>query len=120
MFPKATGIGAYWANIKNGLDCIVEIPETHWKLSDYYSSDPETPDHTNARTGGFLDPVPFNPLEFGISPNALEATDTAQLLVLLAAKRALADAGYDNGREFDRDRVSVILGVTGAQELVIP
>ncbi|MCD4654073.1 SDR family NAD(P)-dependent oxidoreductase, partial [bacterium] len=29
-------------------------------------------------------------------------------------------AGYDNGREFDRDRVSVILGVTGAQELVIP
>jgi len=120
MFPKATGLGAYWANIKNGVDCIVDIPETHWDPADYYNSDPDAIDQIYAKTGGFLDPVPFNPLEFGISPNAMESTDTSQLLVLLASKQALADAGYDNGRDFDRDRVSVILGVTGAQELVIP
>jgi len=62
----------------------------------------------------------FDPTEFGIPPNTLEATDTSQLLGLVAAKLALKDAGYDNGKAFNRDRTSVILGVTGTQELVIP
>ena len=62
------------------------------------------------------------PLEFGIAPNNLEATDTTQLLGLLVARAALDDAGYGAGSAatFDRDRVSVILGVTGTLELVIP
>ena len=34
--------------------------------------------------------------------------------------RRLLDAGYGPERDFDRDRVSVILGVTGTLELVIP
>ena len=63
--------------------------------------------------------IEFDPLSFGILPNALEATDTSQLLSLVAAQEALRDAGYLN-RELDRDRVSVIVGVTGTQELVIP
>jgi len=62
----------------------------------------------------------FDPVEFGIPPTVIEATDTAQLLGLVVAKRALKDAGYDNGREFDRDRTSVVLGVTGMQELALP
>jgi acyl transferase domain-containing protein len=62
----------------------------------------------------------FDPTEFGIPPNTLEATDTSQLLGLMAAKMALADAGYDDGKAFNRERTSVILGVTGTQELVIP
>src|SRR5260370_28421703 len=60
----------------------------------------------------------------------MEATDTAQLLGLIAAQQALDDAGYAVGGEgengqapgkpLDRSSVSVILGVTGALELVIP
>ena len=65
----------------------------------------------------------FDPVEFG-SPEVLadgaRSNDTAQLLGLAVAKRALKDAGYDNGREFDRSRVGVIVGVTGTQELVLP
>ena len=49
----------------------------------------------------------------------MEATDTSQLLGLTVAKMALTDAGYGEDREFDRDHTSVILGVTGTQELVI-
>jgi acyl transferase domain-containing protein/NAD(P)-dependent dehydrogenase (short-subunit alcohol dehydrogenase family) len=120
MFPKASGTSVFWSNITSGVDCLTEIPNTHWLIDDYYDSDPDKPDHTHARTGGFLDPVTFDPMEFGIAPNALEATDTSQLLTLLATKRALADAGYDNGTKLDKDRVSIILGVTGAQQLVIP
>ncbi len=120
IFPQADNPGAFWTNIKTGVDCISEVPETHWKASDYYDSDPKCPDHVYAKMGGFLSPVKFNPMDYGILPNALEAIDTSQLLGLLAVEQALKDAGYSAEREFDRDQVSVILGVTGTLELVIP
>ncbi|MGL6094670.1 MAG: beta-ketoacyl synthase N-terminal-like domain-containing protein, partial [Fimbriiglobus sp.] len=145
LFPKADGHGTYWANVKHAVDCIGDVPPTHWDPADYFDADPKSPDMTYARRGGFLDAVPFNPLEFGIAPRDLEATDTTQLLGLVAAKRALTDAGVvfadpaSPGRQpgvpplsaqpahagrspkpVDRNRVSVILGVTGTLELVIP
>src|SRR5262249_34136700 len=66
------------------------------------------------------------PAAFGIPPSNLEATDSSQLLGLLVAQQALEDAGYAPGAEapgkrpVDRSRVSVILGVTGTLQLVIP
>ena len=120
LFPKAENAGRFWANIKNGVDAITEVPASHWLPEDYYDKNPRSPDRTYARRGGFILPVDFDPSEFGLAPNALEATDSAQLLGLLTAKMALEDAGYGPGREFDRSRVSVVLGVTGALELVIP
>ena len=120
LFPKAENTRRFWANIKNGVDAITEVPASHWLSEDYFDKNPKSPDRTYARKGGFLLPVDFDPSEFGLAPNALEATDSAQLLGLLAARMALQDAGYGSGREFDRSRVSVILGVTGALELVIP
>ncbi len=126
LFPKADSPEAFWANIAAGVDAISEIPESHWKASDYFDADPSSPDMTYAQRGGFIEPVDFDPLRFGISPNNIEATDTTQLLGMWVAAQALRDAGYstgqqgDTGRPFDRDRTSVILGVTGTLELVIP
>ena len=119
IFPDADGLDEYWHNIRNGVDAITDIPDTHWSPDDYFSADPKAPDMTYAARGGFLPQVDFNPLDFGIAPNALEATDTAQLLALYTARRALIDAGYGPDREFDRDRVSVLMGVTGTLELTI-
>ncbi|NUN52813.1 MAG: hypothetical protein HUU06_08510, partial [Planctomycetaceae bacterium] len=121
LFPKAEGLAAYWANVREGVDCIVDVPASHWRPEDYFDEDQRSPDRTYARRGGFLPPVRLNPMELGVSPNALEATDSAQLLGLEVARRALEDAGYGAaGRAFDRDRASVILGVTGTLQLVIP
>ncbi|TRO82586.1 type I polyketide synthase [Trichloromonas acetexigens] len=120
LFPKADNVEAYWSNIKNGVDAIREVPESHWRAADYFDPNPKAPDKVYAKLGGFLDPVPFNPMDYGILPNALEAIDTSQLLGLVAVGQALKDAGYGPEREFDREKVSVILGVTGALELVIP
>jgi acyl transferase domain-containing protein len=133
LFPKAAGPGFYWANIKHGVDSITDVPPTHWNPDDYFDPDPKKPDMTYARRGGFLSAVEFNPMEFGIAPRDIEATDTTQLLGLVAAKQALLDAGitfrdaHENSAAtagpasiVDRDRVSVILGVTGTLELVIP
>ena len=125
LFPKADGPGAYWANIKNGVDCITDVPPSHWRPDDYLDADPKAPDRVYAARGGFLDPVPFNPGAFGVAPSNLEATDTSQLLGLVATQQALEDAGYalradGPGKPLDRRRVSVLLGVTGTLELVIP
>ncbi len=120
LFPKADGLQSYWRNIKNGVDAITPIPErSHWGTADYFDSNPKSPDRTYAKRGGFLSPIDFNPMEFGIAPKDVEATDTTQLLGMVAAKQALQDAGYDT-KPFNRQRTSVILGVTGALELVIP
>ncbi|UCD79370.1 MAG: SDR family NAD(P)-dependent oxidoreductase [Desulfobacterales bacterium] len=120
LFPKSTGLKEYWQLLYHGKDAISEIPNTHWQPEEYFDSDPKRPDHVYCKRGGFLDPIVFDPAEFGILPTSLEATDTSQLLGLLAAKMALEDSGYGDDQDFDRDRTSVILGVTGTQELVIP
>ncbi|MBT8373208.1 MAG: hypothetical protein KJO34_19745, partial [Deltaproteobacteria bacterium] len=120
LFPKSTGLQKYWRLLYHGQDAIADVPESHWSAADYFDSNPKSPDHVYCKRGGFLEPISFDPSEFGIPPSSLEATDTSQLLGLLAAKMALEDCGYGNDKDFDRDRASVILGVTGTQELVIP
>ncbi|QWV95388.1 SDR family NAD(P)-dependent oxidoreductase [Geomonas oryzisoli] len=120
LFPQAADKNAYWANIVDGVDAITEVPSTHWPVDAYYDEDQKSPDRTYGRRGGFLSPVDFNPMEFNIPPNVLEAIDTSQLLGLVAAGQALKDAGYGPDRAFDKSNVSVILGVTGTLELVIP
>jgi polyketide-type polyunsaturated fatty acid synthase PfaA len=122
LFPRADGLGAYWANIKNGNDAISEVPPSHWRPEDYLDADPKAADRTYAARGGFLEAYPFAPGDFGIAPTNVEAIDTSQLLGLVVAQQALADAGYpvEDAARLDRRRVAVILGVTGTLELVIP
>jgi len=59
-------------------------------------------------------------MEYGLAPKDIEATDTSQLLAMVVARRALDDAGYSDRAKYDPKRTSVVLGVTGTLELVIP
>ena len=120
LFPKSPNLKAYWRLLFQGSDAIGEIPATHWSPDEFFDPDLKKTDHVCCKRGGFLSPVSFDPSEFGIPPNIMEAIDTSQLLGLVAVRMALEDAGYGTARPLDRERVSVILGVTGTQELVIP
>ncbi|MBF0226796.1 MAG: acyltransferase domain-containing protein [Desulfobacterales bacterium] len=120
LFPKSAGLKEYFRLILNAEDAITQIPKTHWSVEDYYDKNPKKPDYTYCKRGGFLSPISFDPSEFGIPPNALEATDTSQLLSLFVAKNALQKAGYWEEKPFNKGKVSVLLGITGTQELVIP
>ncbi len=120
FFPGPPGLKGYWRLLYHGRDALRQVPATHWSAADYFDADPDRADRVNCTRGGFLAPIPFDPTEFGIPPANLEATDTSQLLGLTAAHLALEDAGYGRKADFRRDRTSVILGVTGTQELVIP
>ncbi|MCG8531069.1 MAG: hypothetical protein MI749_10425, partial [Desulfovibrionales bacterium] len=95
ILPKSSNLKAFWHLLFNGVDAIDDIPkETHWKIDDYYAKDPSTPDHTYCTRGGFIPKIAFDPLSYGIPPNNMDATDTAQLLGLEVARAALKDAGY--------------------------
>ena len=121
LFPNARNVKEFWHTLRTGRDGITDVPASHWKASDYFDTDPKRPDMTYCARGGFLPATPFDPIEFGIPPTALEATDTAQLLGLVVARQAMEDAGYgEAGRAFEREKCSVILGVTGTLELALP
>lgn len=120
IFPGSETAEGFWRDIVLARDRMIDIPESHWIIEDYYDPDPQKPDRTYCKRGAFISPVEFDPLEFGIPPSILPATDTAQLLALIVAKNVLDDVSGGQPLKIDRDRTSVVLGFTGAAELVNP
>ena len=108
LFPGSTTALGYWRDILEGRDRLTEVPRTHWLRDDYYDPRPGTPDKVYTTRGGFLPPVDFSPLEFGLPPNTVPATDTAQLLALVVAKHVLAEAtrGKYEAGDFTRTDVA--------------
>ncbi len=118
LFPGSTDATGFWRDILRGRDLLTEIPESHWLLEDYYDPDPKARDKTYARRGGFIDPIDFDAVTWGVPPAIIKATDTSQLLGLIVAERVLRDAAREQFAAMDRSKISVILGVTSAQELL--
>ena len=118
IYPGETGLDGYWRTVSGGRDAITEVPPTHWLIDDYYDADPSVPDKTYCKRGGFIDPVPFDPVKFGLPPASLQTTDSAQILALIAAKQVL-DKVTGGREDFDLDRTDIILGVASTTELVV-
>jgi len=119
IFPDAKNLSCFWENILNELNCIKEVPASRWEIADYFDPDPTAPDKTYCKYGGFIPDIAFDPMEFGLPPNFLEVTDVSQLLGLVVARDALADAGYpDKGKEI-YDRTGVVLGMVGMSSKLI-
>ncbi|MBI3270543.1 MAG: SDR family oxidoreductase [Planctomycetes bacterium] len=118
LFPGSSDAAGFWRDIVAGRDLITEVPPTHWLIDDYYDPNPAAPDKTYCKRGAFLSPVDFDPMEFGVPPSIVPATDTAQLLALVVAQRVLDDASQGKFASMNRDKISVILGVTSALELL--
>lgn len=112
IFPQASNLEAFWENILNKLDAIVEVPEDYWDWKKFYDPDPLARDKISSKWGGFLPEIPFEPMRYGIPPSSVPSIDPMQLLILEATRAALIDAGYAN-REFPRERTSVLLANAG-------
>lgn len=118
MFPGRGDTPGFWRDIAEGVDTLGPVPPTHWLIEDYYDANPRARDKTYGERGGFLSPQGFDPLSFGIPPNQIDATDSAQLLALMVAQTALDEAEKATNGTIDRKRTSCILGVASATELV--
>jgi acyl transferase domain-containing protein/NAD(P)-dependent dehydrogenase (short-subunit alcohol dehydrogenase family) len=124
MFADASNVEEFWNNIVSSKDSIIDVPESRWKIEDYYDPNMTTPDKTYCKRGGFIPDIDFNPMEFGLPPNILEVTDVSQLLALIGARDAFEDAGYGKkSSKFSaatKEKTGVILGVGGGQKLITP
>ena len=118
LFPGSVDSTGFWSDILSGTDRMSDVPSTHWLIDDHYDADMFAKDKTYGRRGGFLDPIDFDAMAFGIPPTVVPSTDTAQLLALIVAQRVLDDATKGEFSDSERARTSVILGVTSGQELL--
>ncbi|HHI94665.1 MAG TPA: hypothetical protein ENK04_14335, partial [Gammaproteobacteria bacterium] len=94
-YPQARNLDEFWDNLRNGKDCITEIPIERWDHRQYFDEDKNKPGKTYSKWGGFLDGVDeFDPLFFNISPKEAELMDPQERLFLECVFEAMEDAGY--------------------------
>ncbi|WP_345027304.1 beta-ketoacyl synthase N-terminal-like domain-containing protein, partial [Flavivirga jejuensis] len=94
-FPKAKNLKELWKNLKDGDDCIEEIPFDRWDWREFYGNPTQEPNKTNIKWGGFIDGIAeFDPLFFNISPREAEFMDPQQRLLMMYVWKAIEDAGY--------------------------
>lgn len=131
-YPQADNIYELWENLRDGRDCITEIPEDRWDHSLYYDEDKDKPGKTYSKWGGFMKDVDkFDPQFFHISPREAKLMDPQERLFLQCVYETMEDAGYTRehlGRESNSElggSVGVYVGVMyeeyqlyGAQEQV--
>ncbi|NOU17183.1 MAG: SDR family NAD(P)-dependent oxidoreductase [Bacteroidales bacterium] len=94
-YPEASNIEEYWRNLRDGKDCIIEVPKDRWDWREYYSEDRSKSGYHYSKWGGFIAGVDeFDPLFFNISPIEAEMLDPQERLFLQHAWMAIEDAGY--------------------------
>jgi myxalamid-type polyketide synthase MxaB len=85
---------SFWKLLKQGADCVSEVPADRWNAADYYDPNPHAPGKMSTRWGGFIRDVDrFDPQFFGIAPREAVSMDPQQRLFLEVSWEALENAG---------------------------
>jgi acyl transferase domain-containing protein len=85
---------AFWELLSRGKEVIVPVPSQRWDAEAYYDENPDLPNKTYARYGGFIDAVDqFDAQFFGMTPREAIALDPQQRLLLEVSWEALENAG---------------------------
>src|SRR5581483_4738686 len=80
ILPGAPDPRSLWANILAKVDAITEVPQRRWDWTQMYDPDPSARDKVYSRWGGFIGPVSFDPIAFGMPPRSLSSIEPFQLL----------------------------------------
>ena len=115
----ADDLARFWSNIRGKLDAITDIPSTHWRPDDYYTQTPRrkiAPTPAAAGSSARL----ISPCSSSGSPPTPSRPPTPPSFWVFWSPARPAGRRLRPGRRFRPHRVSVILGVTGTLELVVP
>ncbi|HEX2925512.1 MAG TPA: SDR family NAD(P)-dependent oxidoreductase [Ruminiclostridium sp.] len=94
-YPMAENIESFWENLKQGKNCIEEIPPERWDYKANYDIDGQKNDKIPSKWGGFIKDIDkFDPLLFNISPREAKVLDPQVRIMLELVWEALEDAGY--------------------------
>ncbi|XP_017302770.1 uncharacterized protein LOC103516990 isoform X1 [Diaphorina citri] len=96
-YPKSDTLDDLWNNIKNGKNCITEIPKDRWPINNFFEKDRKKAvqmGKSYSKWGGFLNGFAnFDSLFFNISPKEALDLDPQERLFLQCAWHVLEDAG---------------------------
>ena len=110
-YPMAKNLSEFWTNLKEGKDCITEIPQDRFEYAKYYSSNKAEKNKIYCKWGGFLDDVDkFDPMFFKITPKDAQIIDPQERLFLENVYGTLDDAGYTK-ESLSKEKVGVFVGV---------
>ncbi|WP_304943149.1 SDR family NAD(P)-dependent oxidoreductase, partial [Vallitalea guaymasensis] len=111
-YPKARNLNEFWNNLKNGENCISEIPSNRWDWKDHYDEKKGKKGIMYTRWAGFMEDIDkFDPLFFNISPREAERMDPQERLFLEIAYESIEDAGYTPENISTSRKVGVFAGV---------
>lgn len=113
-YPQAKNIDEFWQVLRDGKDCITEIPPDRWDHDLYFDPVKGKAGKTYAKWGGFIDGVDkFDPTFFHISPREAEFLDPQEKLFLQCVYETVEDAGYtrDSLAAYERDGLSGNVGI---------
>lgn len=96
-FPQAANLNEFWKVLNDGIDTVKVIPETRWKVNEYYDSDPSVPGKSIQKHAAFLDNIDdIDPFFFNISPREAFEMSPSQKLALELAWECIEDSGISH------------------------
>ena len=111
ILPDAPDAAGFWDNVKTGRYSISEVDPARWDPELYYDPDPQAPDKTYSKIGGWVREWEWNPIgwHLPLPPRVADQMDDVQKWALNCARAALVDYGWPT-RALDVERTAVILG----------
>ncbi|MET9831652.1 amino acid adenylation domain-containing protein [Streptomyces sp. NPDC006385] len=93
-YPKADDLWEFWRNLRQGRDCVEEVPRERWNHDQFYDPDADAPGKTYGKWGGWLSDVgSFDPMFFRMSKAEADHIDPQERLFLQTVWHLLEDAG---------------------------
>ncbi|WP_188068929.1 SDR family NAD(P)-dependent oxidoreductase [Brevibacillus brevis] len=111
-YPQAGDVWEFWNRLKEGKNCITEVPQDRWNWQEYFSEEKGKRGYMYTKWGGFIEDMDkFDPLFFQISPNEAEQMDPQERLFLQTAYASMEDAGYTPATLGESRKIGVFVGV---------
>ncbi|WP_217636936.1 SDR family NAD(P)-dependent oxidoreductase [Dendrosporobacter quercicolus] len=111
-YPQAGNMKEFWENLRDGRDCITEIPSSRWEYGRYYTQEKDSIGTMYSKWGGFLADIDkFDSLLFNIAPLDAPRIDPQERLFLETVWETMEDAGYTRTGLGKHAKVGVFVGV---------
>ncbi len=110
-FPgSSNSVKQFWNNLKNGKDCVTDVPGNRWSINEFYHHNKKIPGKSHSKCGGFIDNFDeFDAPFFGVNTREAEQIDPQQRQLLEITWEAFEDADL-KPCDYVRSRTGVFIG----------